>query len=133
MFIEYLEAKGEFVGFENFVKDKLKKLLTKFYAEARKKDGSDYRKSSLQNLKHGLKRYLREKCDLDISGSEFNDANKVFAAKVQQHAIKNDCGFMQKLISTRNPQANAMTECGHTPNHSQHGPIFGSLKQKGSQ
>ena len=82
VFREYLEAKGESIEFENFEKDKLKKLLTKFYAEARKKDGSDYRKSSLQNLKHGLKRYLREKCDLDISGSEFNDANKVFAAKV---------------------------------------------------
>ena len=60
VFRECLEAKGESVEFENFEKGKLKKLLTKFYTEDRKKDGSDYRKSSLPNLKHGLRRYLKE-------------------------------------------------------------------------
>ena len=82
LFRDYLSEKRESVDFESFDKDKLKKWLTKFYVEVKKKDGTDYRKSSIQNLKNGLKRYLKETCSLDISGSDFSHANKVFAAKV---------------------------------------------------
>ena len=49
----------ESVDLENFQNDQLKKLLTKFYTKDRK-DGSDFRKLSLQNLKDDLKRYLRK-------------------------------------------------------------------------
>ena len=50
----------ESVDLENFQNDQLKKLLIKFYTKDRKKDSSDYRKLSLQNLKHGLKRHFRK-------------------------------------------------------------------------
>ena len=66
LFREYLIEKGESAAFENFDKDKLKGWLRRFYVEARRKDVSDYRKSSIQNLKHGLRRYLMETCNLDI-------------------------------------------------------------------
>ena len=82
LFREYLIAKGEPADFENFDKPKLQSTLARFYANARKKDGHEYRKSSLQNLKNGLKRYILEKCDIDISGAGFSDTNKVYSAKV---------------------------------------------------
>ena len=84
VFREYLLEKGEPPNFEDFTQDKLKEILTRFYVDIRKKDGSEYKKSSLQNLKHGLKRYIQEKTGFDITCSDFNDTNNIYSAKVKQ-------------------------------------------------
>ena len=74
--------KGEPVEFEGYEQSNLNDTLAHFYADARRKDGQEYRKSSIQNVRNGLKRHILEKCGVDISGPGFDNANKVFAAKM---------------------------------------------------
>ena len=73
--------KGESAEFENFEKSQLNDTLAHFYADARRKDGQEYRKSSIQNMRNELKRHVLEKCGFDITGPGFDDANNVFSAK----------------------------------------------------
>ena len=56
-------------------------VLTRFYAEARKKsDGSPYSKSSTTSLRFGLSRHFKTKGTNIIHNQEFAEANKVFLA-----------------------------------------------------
>ena len=82
LFKQYLREKGEDTEFEKFEKDKLKENLKHFYVDVRKEDGSEYKKSSVQNLRQGLKRYIIEKTGWDITSAEFSAANDVFTAKL---------------------------------------------------
>ena len=57
-------------------------ILKSFYAEARKKTGELYSKSSLCALRFGLSRHFKEHLDVDIvKDKEFEEANQVFFAQ----------------------------------------------------
>ena len=62
----------------------LNNLLKKFYIEARRKDKQPYSKSSLTAIRFGLCCFIKSsRPDVDIiNGSEFNEVNHVFKAKV---------------------------------------------------
>ena len=47
--------------------EKLDKVLSKFYAEVKKKDGDDYEPESLKIMQSAIERYLKEKnCPMKI-------------------------------------------------------------------
>ena len=76
-----MEEKSLNVEFENYDTQTLNDVLSKFYAEARTEDGTFYKKSSLQTLRHGLNRYISSKKEKDIiRDNEFKESKKVFLA-----------------------------------------------------
>jgi len=62
-----VESGRENTQFEDYELSELDTALKAFYAGARKTDGSLFRKSALQNIKYGIKRYLSEKRNIDIN------------------------------------------------------------------
>jgi hypothetical protein len=67
------------------VKEDLNDLLKEFYVGARKINGDRFKKTALhgalQNIKYGLKRYIKEKRGWDIIlDTEFSSSNEVFKA-----------------------------------------------------
>ena len=60
------EQNGTDVEFEAYTLDRLNSSLKSFYVGARKTDGTHYKKTALQNIRYGLKRYLKEKTKIDI-------------------------------------------------------------------
>lgn len=58
-FRDYLKEKGSQITFEEFTDDGLDEELAKFYFDARSTKGDLYKVSSLENLRHGLNRYLK--------------------------------------------------------------------------
>ena len=57
----------------------LPEILKKFYADARKKDGSRYHTQSLKNIRSGINRYFKEKHKIDIiDDPRFKEANMSF-------------------------------------------------------
>ncbi|KAL5015909.1 hypothetical protein ScPMuIL_005498 [Solemya velum] len=75
------EQNGTDVEFEAYTLDRLNSSLKSFYVGARKTDGTHYKKTALQNIRYGLKRYLKEKRKIDIlSDSAFTESNEVFKA-----------------------------------------------------
>ena len=80
----YLQEKGQSIDFASFLMPVLNDLLKKFYIEARRKDKQPYSKSSLTAIRFGLCRFIKSsRPDVDIiNGSEFNEVNRVFKAKV---------------------------------------------------
>ena len=62
--------------------EELATILRKFYAEARRKDGNFYTKTSLCAIKFGLSRHFKQVLNVDITKDvEFNEANRVYAAQ----------------------------------------------------
>ena len=55
--------------------EELDKILSKFYAEVKKRDGDDYEPESVKTIQSAIKRYLKEKnCPLSIVRSrEFHN------------------------------------------------------------
>ena len=62
----------------------LNDLLKKFYVEARRKDKQPYSKSSLTAIRFSLCHFIKSsRPDVDIiNGSQFNETNCIFKAKV---------------------------------------------------
>ena len=60
VFREYLSAKNRPEDFENFEKDELGNVLSRFYVEARRSDGNHYKTSSLNGVRAGLNRHLKQ-------------------------------------------------------------------------
>ena len=59
----------------------LDKELAKFYATAKKKDGSRYKAGTLLTFRQGLRRYYEEKLNIDIvNDRKFSYSSKVFKA-----------------------------------------------------
>ncbi|CAC5400379.1 KCTD1_15 [Mytilus coruscus] len=81
-FRQFLEEGGrENTKFEEYELSELDAALRSFYAGARKSDGSLFKKSAIQNVKYGLKRYLNEKRNIDINkDNEFTKSNLIFQA-----------------------------------------------------
>ena len=59
-FRAYLKEKCFETNFENFPKEVLDEKLSKFYVEARTKDGELYKKTSLDAFRYGMNRYLKK-------------------------------------------------------------------------
>ena len=55
----YLEEKGIATPIESIEAEDLAKILETFYFDARTQSGELYKRSSLENLRHGINRYLR--------------------------------------------------------------------------
>ena len=72
---EYCMEKNISPAFEQLNKTELDKLLGQFYANARRKDGTLYTKSTMNSLRYGLARYFQSENNVDFASS-----NKVFAA-----------------------------------------------------
>ena len=70
---------------ECFSPQALDEILTKFYAEVRKKDGSEYEPDSLRVMQASLDRYLRQKNypDSIISGREFRKSQETLNSKAK--------------------------------------------------
>lgn len=68
-------------NFEDLPIDELNKSLKSFYVGVRKTSGDLFKKSALQNIRCGFKRFLEEKRNNDIvKDSEFNGSNEIFRA-----------------------------------------------------
>ena len=88
MFRSYLGEKCQNQEFEKLDKTTLASLLSKFYLEARKADGDFYKTSSLNSIRAGLNRYLKDEYHhgiIDIiKDSEFVNANVSYRAATVQ-------------------------------------------------
>ncbi|CAC5373666.1 KCTD1_15 [Mytilus coruscus] len=100
-FRQFLEESGrENTKFEEYELSELDVALKSFYAGARKSDGSLFKKSAIQNVKYGLKRYLHENRNIDINkDNEFTKSYLIFQA-VKVDISEED---LQKLYSGDTP------------------------------
>jgi hypothetical protein len=84
----YLEEKGISTNFEDFQPAELAQHLSEYYFNARTVTGNLYKRSSLENFRHGLNRYLRsppfnKTVDI-IKDVEFREANDNFRAALAE-------------------------------------------------
>ncbi|CAG2223465.1 unnamed protein product [Mytilus edulis] len=59
LFREYLTSKNHDADFGSFTTQRLDEALPHFYLDVRKMDGSMYKTSSLESIRHGLNRHLK--------------------------------------------------------------------------
>ena len=73
----------EYVSIETMAPEELDKVLSKFYAEVKKKDGDDYEPVSLKIMQRAIEQYLKEKnYPLSIVRSrEFHSSQEILNAK----------------------------------------------------
>ena len=75
-----LGASPDFESYDNTV---LCGHLRSFFANARKKDGSCYKKTSLDCIKYGLARYIKDKKKIDINADpDFLPARETYSAVI---------------------------------------------------
>lgn len=80
-FKDFIEATDLRVNIEDCSKEGLNGVLRNFYVGARKTNGERFKKTALQNIRYGLKRYLNKKRGIDIlSDPDFHESNEVFKA-----------------------------------------------------
>lgn len=90
--------------------ESLDKSLAKFFANAKKQDGTKYKATALQSLRHGLRRHYLEQRGIDIvNDKSFAYSTKVFKASVVdlrrkgvgtvQHHLAITKADMEKLYS----------------------------------
>ena len=98
----YLHEKGQSEEFEKLTKAELDSVLFLFYVEIRKLDGDYYKTASLNSIRAGLCRHVKDngKSGIDlIKDTEFEESNTAFkAALVQLKDI--DENDMQTLYSS---------------------------------
>ena len=83
---EWCKARNINVNMESYCPQALDGLLTKFYVEIRKKDGTDYEPDSLRVMQAAIDRYLRHKSYpvSIITGREFTKSQETLDAKAKQ-------------------------------------------------
>ena len=84
IFKEYLSEKGENADFETFSVSDLDNALCRFYMDLRRVDGTSYKITSMEGIRHGINRYLKnppfnKRFDI-IKDSEFVGSNINFKA-----------------------------------------------------
>jgi hypothetical protein len=87
IFRAYLQEKGQPDNFEALGKLQLAKILERFYAELRKTDGDYYKTASVNGIRTGINRHLKNASpgSIDIiKDSEFTAANMSFKASLVQ-------------------------------------------------
>ena len=67
LFRDFLIQNNEPGEFETYTKQKLDEMLRLFYESIRKKDGEMMKKSSVNLLKYGLAKHLKETAQIDIT------------------------------------------------------------------
>ena len=78
---QYALASDRSPDFDSYSREDLAKLLSSFYVDARKKDGSKYKLSSLKAMRFGLCRHFSQELDIDnVKDPVFKKANDVFTA-----------------------------------------------------
>ena len=83
IFREFLTATGKSADFEQFSEEELNTELVRFWPNARQRNGDYYKKKTLDKLRFGLKKYIKEKMDIDIDqGNTFRKAQTVFKASI---------------------------------------------------
>ena len=82
IFKDYLREKNQNSEFEELEPVALAEMLSHFYLDIRNKNGEQYKVSTLENIRHGLNRYLKAPpyCkDFDIiKDPRFSDANESY-------------------------------------------------------
>lgn len=87
IFREYLSEKSLPVDFESLDKQTLAKILGKFYVEARKANGENYKTATLNAIRAGINRHLKSEYECTdlidiIKDSEFVKANEAYKAAI---------------------------------------------------
>lgn len=60
-------------------------ILREFYASARKKDGTSYKKNTLNGIRYGLSRHYKLKRGWDIINDvEFTSANEMYSSRIAE-------------------------------------------------
>lgn len=79
----YLQEKKQSTDFENLPKDQLASVLRRFYVEARKLNGDEYKRNALISIRSGINRHLLSvSANIDIvNDPAFTDANEMFVAQ----------------------------------------------------
>ena len=81
---QYLMEKKQRSDFENFDKVSLNAALSQFYVNLRKPDGTKYKMTSFESIRHSLNRYLQSppinKTFDIVKDEEFRNANVNFRA-----------------------------------------------------
>ena len=77
---EFCAQENSNENFEELNKEDLNSLLRKFFASARKADGSHYSKNSLLGIRYGISRYLQQEKGWKLTEDEaFTSANEAFS------------------------------------------------------
>jgi hypothetical protein len=80
-FRNYLQANGIDQEFESFEAGVLDGRSKEYYASVRKANDEHLKKSTLHTFRYGLKRFLNDSINIDISDTRtFPDSNKMFHA-----------------------------------------------------
>uniref|UniRef100_A0A8W8P5J4 EGF-like domain-containing protein n=1 Tax=Magallana gigas TaxID=29159 RepID=A0A8W8P5J4_MAGGI len=122
LFRTFLIAKRGSGDFEGLSKQELNENLRLFYVSIRTKSGTNLKVSSLNSIKYGLSKYLKDNCKIDIHGSEFHESKVVFKAAITDMKKK---GFgsvdhkqaistedLNKLFNSETIVFNVNTPCG---------------------
>ena len=82
LFYEFVVKKGELRNIEHIPPTDLDILLSSFYIEIRKRDGSQYEPVSLTSVKASIERHLKDHdCEYSLHDRMFSLSNRTLAAK----------------------------------------------------
>jgi hypothetical protein len=82
---QYAFASDRSPDLYSYSREDLDKLISSFYIDVRKKDGSKYKLSSLKAMRFGLCRHFSQELDIDIvKDPAFKKANDVLTAVTVQ-------------------------------------------------
>ncbi|XP_062577122.1 uncharacterized protein LOC134238991 [Saccostrea cucullata] len=122
LFRTFLMEKRGSGEFEGLSKEELNENLRLFYVSIRTKAGTSLKVSSLNNIKYGLFKYLKDTCKIDVDGPEFNESKQVYKAALTDMKKK---GFgsvdhkppistedLKKLYDSESIVFNVNTPCG---------------------
>jgi len=88
-------TQSKFSSFEDFSLENLNNSLKSFYVGARKTDRNHSKISALQNIRYGIKRYLKEKRkhDIDIAKQYCTCTGMCFLGFIRYNKTCIACGF----------------------------------------
>ena len=82
IFYEFAVKKGEMRNIEHIPASELDLLLSAFYIEIRKRDGTQYEPISLTSVKSSIERHLKDHdCEYSLHDKTFSLSNRTLAAK----------------------------------------------------
>jgi hypothetical protein len=123
LFRKFLEQRNVETEFESFAKPVLNDNLRVFFASVRNKSGESLKVSSLQSIKYGLTKYLKETCKVDVvKDPEFAECMQIMKATLTDmkkhghgsvdHKPPISGDDLKKLYSSENVAFNIDTPAG---------------------
>ena len=82
LFTEFLDESIESVV--KMSNEELNQNIRLFYASVRRTDGTEMKKKSLDAIKYGLTKYLKERFAIDLTHPVFSSCTQIYKAKVKQ-------------------------------------------------